>query len=181
MFLPSAAVANCSSDTDNGCSQTVVLVHSFITSRVDYCNSVFGNASAVNLYSLQSVLNAAACVITRKRKYDHISVIIRDQLHWLQVKQWIDHKLCTLIYKSLHNVVPVYLRDMCIPVPLIAGRFSLWSAAHCDLWHQRTTTKIFGPRIFVVLGPFIWNTLPATVRDPLLTYGQFCSKMKCYV
>ena len=24
----------------------------------------------------------------------------------------------------------------------------------------------------------IWNTLPATVRDPLLTYGQFCSKLK---
>ena len=36
------------------------LVHAFITSRVDYCNSVFGNASAVHLYPLQSVLHAAA-------------------------------------------------------------------------------------------------------------------------
>ena len=29
------------------------LVHAFITSCVDYCNSVFGNASAVHLYPLQ--------------------------------------------------------------------------------------------------------------------------------
>ena len=92
------------------------VIHAFITSRVDDCNCVSGNASAVHLYPLQSVLNAAARVIMRKRKYDHISAIIRDQLHWLPVKQWIDHKLCTLIYKSLHNVAPVYLCDMCIPV-----------------------------------------------------------------
>ena len=36
------------------------LVHALITSRVDYCNSVFGNASAVHLYPLLSVLHAAA-------------------------------------------------------------------------------------------------------------------------
>ena len=111
---------------------------------MDYCNSVFGNASAVHLYPLQSVVHAAARVITRKRKYDHISATIRDQLHWLPVKQRIDHKLCTLIYKCLHNVEPVYLRDMCIPVPSISGRSSLWSAAHGDIWHQRTRTKTFG-------------------------------------
>ena len=147
------------------------LVHAFITIRMDYCNSVFGNASAVHLYPLQSVLNAAARIIMWKRKYDHISATIRDQLHWLPVKQWIDHKLCTLInYKSLHNVTPVYLRDMCIPVSSILGCSSLRSAAHSDLWHQHTRTKTLGPRAFAVLGPSTWNTLPATVRDLLLIY-----------
>ena len=68
------------------------LVHAFITSRVDYCNSVFGNASAVYLYPLQSVLHAAARVIMQKIKYDHISASICDQLHWLSVKQRVDHK-----------------------------------------------------------------------------------------
>ena len=109
------------------------LVHAFITSRVDYCNSEFVNASVVHVYPLQWVLHAAARVITRKRKYDHISATIRDQLHWLPVKQRIDHKLCTLIYKCLRNVAPVYLRDMCIPVSSISGCSSLRSAAHGDL------------------------------------------------
>ena len=155
------------------------LVHAFITSRVNYCNSDFSNASAVHLYPLQSVLHAAACVIVRKRKYDYISATICDQLHWLPVKQRIDHKLCTLIYKCLHNIAPLCLRDMCIPVSSILGRSSLRSAAHGDLWHQRTRTKTFGPHAFAVLGLSTWNILPATVRDPLLTYGQFCKK--CYV
>ena len=145
---------------------------------MNYCNSVFGNASAVHLYPLQSVLHAAARVIMPKRKHDHISATIRDQLHWLPVEQRIVHELCTLIYKCLHNIAPVYLRDMCTPVSSISGRSSLRSAAHGDFWHQRTRTKTFGPRAFAVLGPSIWSTLPATVRDPLLTYGQFCCKLK---
>ena len=109
------------------------VVHAFITSRLDYCNSVFRNATAAHLYPLQSVLHASPCVIRRKRKYDHISATIRDQLHWLPVKQRIDHKLCTLIYKSLHNIAPVYLYDMCIPVSSILGHSSFRSAAHGDL------------------------------------------------
>ena len=110
--------------------------------------------------------------------YDHIFATICDQLHWLPVKQRIDHKLCTLIYKCLHNLAPVYLCDLCIPVSSIPGRSSFMSAAHGNLWHQRTRTKPFDPRALAVLGPSIWNTLPATVRDPLLTYGQFGSKLK---
>ena len=54
------------------------VVRAFITSRVDYCNSVFGNASAAHLYQLQSVLHAATRVITRKRKYDQITATIRS-------------------------------------------------------------------------------------------------------
>jgi len=46
-----------------------------ISSRVDYCNSVLYTASVieVHLCPLQSVLNAAARLITGKRKFDHIT------------------------------------------------------------------------------------------------------------
>ena len=36
---------------------------------------------------LQNVLNAAARLILRKRKYDRITAAIRDLLHWLPVQQ----------------------------------------------------------------------------------------------
>ena len=49
------------------------LVNAFITSQVNYCNSVFNNISAAGILPLQRVLNAAARVIVRKRKYDHIT------------------------------------------------------------------------------------------------------------
>ena len=46
----------------------------------DYCNSVFHQISAANLHALQSVLNAAARLVMRKRKYDHITATLRDDL-----------------------------------------------------------------------------------------------------
>ena len=148
-----------------------ILVHAFITSRVDYCNNVFDNASAVLLYPLQSVLHAAARVITRKESM----IIFLQQSVVSYTGCQLNNGLttsCALLFTS------AYLRDMYIPVSSISGRSSLRSAAHGDLWNQRTRTKTFCPRAFAVLGPSIWNTLPATVRDPLLGYGQFCSKLK---
>ena len=154
------------------------VVHAFITSRVDYCNSLFCSACTVHFNPLESVLHAAARVITRKRKYDRITATIRDQIHWLPVKQWIDRKLWTFIFKCLHNTVPMYLRYMCIPVSSISGRSSIRSAAHGDLWHKHTRTKPFDPRAAAVPGPSICNKFSATVRDQLLTYGKFYRKQK---
>jgi len=40
-----------------------IMVHAFVKSRVDYCNSVLHRASAANVQPLQNVLNAAARII----------------------------------------------------------------------------------------------------------------------
>ena len=44
------------------------------------------------------VLNAAARLIARRRKFDSISSTIRDVLHWLPIRQRVDFKLCMPIY-----------------------------------------------------------------------------------
>jgi len=49
------------------------IVHAFVTSRVVYCNSVLQRVSAANVQPLQNLLNAAARIILRKRKFDHIT------------------------------------------------------------------------------------------------------------
>jgi len=72
------------------------LVHALISSRVDYCNTAIYGACVGYLRPLQSVLNGAARLIVRKRKYDHITDTIRHDLHWLPVRQRIQYKLCTL-------------------------------------------------------------------------------------
>ena len=63
------------------------LVHAFIIRRADYCNSVLYDASAVHLYSVQLLLNAATRIIVQKRKFDPITTSIRDELHWLPISQ----------------------------------------------------------------------------------------------
>ena len=74
------------------------MVHAFVTSRLDYCNSVLHRVSAASVQPLQNVLNAAARIILRKRKFDHITTDVRDQLHWLPVQQRIEYKVCVLVY-----------------------------------------------------------------------------------
>ncbi len=52
------------------------LVHALMTSRLDYCNALLGPASSIN--KLQIEQNAAARVLTRSRKYDHITPILQS-------------------------------------------------------------------------------------------------------
>ena len=139
MLLTCTAAAHCSSHTCNGCSQTVI--HVFITSGVDYYSGVLGNASAVHLHPVQSVLYAAARCHHKEIMYDHITATICDQLHWLPVKQWIDYKLYTFsAYNAVHYTTPVYLRDRCIAMSSISGRSGLWAAANGDFWSQYQVT-----------------------------------------
>ncbi len=56
-----------------GVSDAEKLVHAFMTSRLDYCNALLGGCPASSINKLQIVQNAAARVLTRSRKYDHIS------------------------------------------------------------------------------------------------------------
>jgi len=82
------------------------LVHALIASRLDYCNGVFHQLSAANLQALQPVLNAGARLIMRKQKYDHITSTLRDDLHWLPIRQRILYKLSTIVYKCIHRAAP---------------------------------------------------------------------------
>ena len=61
------------------------LVHAFISSRLDYCNSLLYGIGDGLVKKLQAVQNSAACVVTGTRKYDHITPVLCD-LHWLPVR-----------------------------------------------------------------------------------------------
>ena len=49
------------------------LIHAFVTSRIDYCNSLL---SGLPQQLLQHVQNAAARLLTYTKKHDHISPIL---------------------------------------------------------------------------------------------------------
>jgi len=109
------------------------IVHAFVTSRVDYCNRVLHHVSAASVQPLQNLLNAAARIILRKQKFDHITTDVRDRLHWLPVQQRIENKVCVLVYKCLHQAAPTYLAELCSPVSESANHGHLHSAARGDL------------------------------------------------
>ena len=59
-------------------------MHAFVSSRLDYCNSLLYGVGDELLQKLQVIQNAAARVLTGARKFDHITPVHRE-LHWLAV------------------------------------------------------------------------------------------------
>ncbi len=92
-------------------SNAEMSIHSFMTSKLDYCNALLGGFSARFINKLQMVQNAAARVLTRTRKYDHISPAL-STLHWLPIKHCIDFKILLITYKVLKGLAPQYLSKL---------------------------------------------------------------------
>ena len=82
-----------------------VFVHAFISSHLDYCNSLLTGVCNDVLRKLQSVKNAAARLIIKTRKSDHITPVLRDS-HWLPVRQQIVFQTTMLVYKCLCGLGP---------------------------------------------------------------------------
>src|SRR6218665_2408131 len=138
-------------------------IAAFVTSRVDRCNSLLAGAPACLLDGLQSVLNAAARLICNRRKYDHVTPLLRDVLHWLPVPFRIEYKLCLLVLLSLHGAAPEYLRDCCAGTDSSASGLRLRSLERTDLRVRRMKTH-FGDRAFSAAGPRCWNSIPLVIR-----------------
>ena len=107
-----------------------------------------------------------------------ITSTLRDDLHWMLVRQRIDYKLYLFVFKCLHQLPPPYLSSMTVPLLAASIRRNLRSAGQGDLLVSKTKTVSFGSRSFAVTGPSTWNSLPTALKDPLLTVGQFCYRLK---
>jgi len=70
------------------------VVHAFITSRIDGCNTVLAGSPRTITDRLQCLLNAAARVVSNTGKFDRgLTHLLHSELHWLDVPQRILHKL----------------------------------------------------------------------------------------
>jgi len=117
------------------------VVNSFVTSRIDYCNCLLAGASQYQLNRLQAAMNSTGRLICGLNKFDRISRVLRDRLHWLPLPQQIQYKLCLLVYKALRGRAPRYLADFCQPVSSVSARSGLRSSTRSDLFIVSTATN----------------------------------------
>ena len=77
---------------------SVLLANAVVSSRLDYCNSLFLSLTDFELIRLQLVQMSLCRVVTRSSKYSHITPQLK-KLHWLPVKYRIQFKIGLIIYK----------------------------------------------------------------------------------
>ena len=124
------------------------IIHALITSRIDNGNSLLFGITDHLLHKLQLLQNAAARILTKTRKFDHITPILKD-LHWLPVRQRIHFKLLLLTWKALHGTSPTYIANILVPYH---PKRTLRSSDKLLLVVPRTNSS-FGDRAFSVAAP----------------------------
>ncbi len=153
-------------------SNAEMLIHVFMTSRLDYCNALLGGCSTRLINKLQMVQNAAARVLTRTRKYDHISPVL-STLYWLPIKHCIHFKILLITYKGLKGLAPQYLSEL---LSHYSPSRPLCSQNSGHLIIPRISKSTTRSRSFSYLAPKLWNNLPNTVREAD-TLCQFKSRL----
>ena len=142
-------------------NSSILLANALVSSRLDYCNSLYYGLPDTSINRLQRVQNSLARVVLPSIKYhDHITPALQ-KLHWLPVKDRITFKIATLTFKTLHYQQPLYLLDL---ISRHKSSRALRSSSQ-QLLNVPFTKSEIGRHSFSFAAPTIWNSLPLALRS----------------
>ena len=158
--------------------QTKMVVHAYVTSKLDYNNTLLYDISKRLSNRLQLVQNAAAKLITRKKKFDHVTPLL-EELHWLPVQYRIIFKMMLICFKALHGTGPLYIKDMLTIAKPKGGYNFRWSKDTLLFEQPSTRLVTYGDRSFSAAAPRHWNKLPLNIRESA-TVSTFVTSLKTH-
>ena len=118
------------------------------------------------IYRLQTVMNAAARLVGGLGRYDHVTPVLRDTLHWLLIRQRVVFKLAVLTFDCVRGTCQSYYRGVCTPLTEVRGRLRLRSAQRGDLYVPATPQ---GPNLVRAVSELLRSkhgTLPFINHQP---------------
>ena len=145
---------------------SVLVANTLVSSRLDYCNSLFRSLSKFNdfnLCKLQCIQNSAVRIVSNTGRYTSITPVLK-KLHWLLVGQRTVFKTATLVYKFLHIGFPRYF------APYLSSYSSSYSTRRSQSGGNFLVIPKFYPYVyksvkqfgnsFAFDAPTVWNALP---------------------
>ena len=162
---------------------TITLANALVSSRLDYCNSLYRSLSSRDLNKLQCDQNTLARIVTRTSKFSHITPVLRS-LHWLPIRHRIEFKIATIIYKSLHTGLPAYFNDhltryTCKVNTRRGNPDKLF--LHVPLYKPSINkSKVQFQNSLSYDGPSLWNSLPNDIRSAP-TLSSFRHQLKTHL
>ena len=114
------------------------------------------------LAKLQTLQNAAACVVTLSNKYSHITPVLKS-LHWLPLEKRVVFKIILLLFHCIHGPASQY------NIGLIKHYFPYrqlrYQNSGLPVTHRVKTKWGGGGRTVAHAGPSLWNTLPQWIKN----------------
>ena len=145
----------------------VTVANALISSRLDYCNSLFRSLSTRNLHRLQCLQKTAARIVTNTSKRSHITPVLRD-LHWLPVRFRSQFKTLCIVHKYLFTGLPTYFQHSLVRYSCsVNTRRSEGTKLYLTkpaFDHRIHKSKTHFDNSFDVDAPGLWNDLPCHVR-----------------
>ena len=140
------------------------LIHAFVTSRLDFCNTLFYNLPGSTIDRIQVVQNSCAKFLTRTKRFDSASEQLK-KLHWLPIKFRIKYKLMMMAHKVIHPnnmAIPKYISKKI----KLKEHTRITRSANAPLINKSWIPKLktVGDSAYDFSVPTIWNKLPAHVR-----------------
>ena len=99
----------------------VTIIKGLVFSKMFYCSSIWSNTSVTKINKLQAIQNFAAGIVTRSRKFDHITPILK-QLRWMSIKDHLFYCDAILTFKYINGMAPTNLSSRFIKRGTISGR-----------------------------------------------------------
>ena len=115
--------------------------------------------SVTNINKLQAIQNFTAHIVTRSRKFDHITLILK-QLRWMPVKDYLFYRDALLTFKCMNGMAPSNLSSRFIKRSSISGH-STRNANLLDIPCYKTAT---GQQCFLYCTVTIWINLPSDIK-----------------
>ena len=154
------------------------LMLGLVISHLDYCNSILVGLPDVSINRMQRVQNLAAKVVLGKSKMDSASECL-SVLHWLPICSRINHKILTLVHKSITGRALEYLQNLLVVHK--SGRPGLRSALDMNLLVVPfVRCKTSAEHSFSIQGPKMWNSILEDLRSKTDT-DMFKRKLKTHL